>query len=150
MKNNDDKTSKNTLTIAKILWITIGSTPIIFLLVILMLENPEVDRTGVKISEVSFSDPVVLALSLTAICIFFAAQKLPSLLFRGSQPHRQQILIPFMVRLALFEAIAIIGFVLSIIKSSDFAYLPFLFISLAGFLSSSPSKSLRVRTVSNQ
>ncbi len=142
--------SKNTLTVAKILWITVGSTPLIFLLVILILENPEGDRFGVKISEVSFSDPVVLALSLTAICIFFTAQKLPSLLSKGTQSYRHLILIPFMVRLALFEAIAIIGFILSIMKSSDFAYLPFLFISLAGFLSSSPTKSLRERTGSNQ
>jgi len=151
LSDNWNSTGKTIFFIARILWSALGLTPFILLVVVLLIDNSEESGFGVDISDLSFSDPTVLAMSLAAIVLFFIAQKLPSLISKRTihlsegAPDPQHVLIPFVISLALYEAIAIIGFVLSIIKSSDFAYLPFMFISLAGFLSCSPSKVFSAR-----
>jgi len=136
--------SPDSFTAAKILWIVIGLSPLILLCVTLILENMRGEGIHADFSRLSFSDPLVLVLSLAAIGIFIAAQRLTFGNSRGNGGNR---LVPLIARWALFESIAVIGFVLSLVKSSAVAYLPFLFISLAGFLISSPEKSLQRRSI---
>jgi hypothetical protein len=98
-------------------------------------------------SSFSFSDPLALTSCVIAVGIFVLAIKLPGLMRAGpGQPvGTQNLLVPYLIRMSLFEAIAIVGFVVAVIKLSVSVYLPFLFIALAGFLISPPSKSLLLK-----
>jgi hypothetical protein len=133
----------------KALWIAMGLTPIILFVVTQLLIDSKAVEPGAEGSMLSFADPLFLLFSLAAIALFFSAQKVPAWINRKSssridrEPDQQQSFLIFVTSLALFEAIAVLGFTLSIIRSSPMSYLPFFFISLAGFLSFSPSRVFR-------
>jgi hypothetical protein len=101
----------------------------------------------------SVSDPIFLVLCLIAIVDFVLAQNLhrfvksPDTTQPTSHAHAepgnlQRSFSLFIVRLALFEAIALLGFVAALLRTNVVLYLPFLLLSLAGLLISSPTEAL--------
>lgn len=147
---NDNKNPRAGIAATvKAIWIAMGLTPIILFVATQLVIDSKTVEPGADGSILSFADPLFLFFSLAAIALFFSAQKLPAWINRNSglkvdrEPDQQQSLLIFVISLALFEAVAVLGFTLSIVRSSPMSYLPFFFISLAGFLSFSPSRVFR-------
>ncbi len=135
---------------AKILWFGFLSTPLLILIVAWFVASPKQKDLSSSGSE---SDPIFLILCLIAIVDFVLAQNLHRFVKspRETQSTASSLGEPgdlrkgyslFIVRLALFEAIALLGLVAALLRTNVLLYLPFLLLSLAGLLISSPSETL--------
>ena len=141
---------ENLFQTAKIVWYGFLSTPILLLAVAWIVISP--GRSDLSAGG-SVSDPIFLALCLVAIVDFVVAQRIHRFVRlpekSQSPPHSQAVpgdlqrgFSLFIVRLALFEAIALLGFVATLLRTNVVLYLPFLLLSLAGLLISSQTEAL--------
>jgi hypothetical protein len=138
------------LQTARIVWYGLFSTPFLLLIVVWIVISPsQSDLSAGR----SATDPIFLVLCLVAIVDFFLAQNLhrfvkfpnttqPTSLSQAEPGDLQRGFSWFIVRLALFEAIALLGFVAALLRTNVVLYLPFLLLSLAGLLISSPTEAL--------
>jgi hypothetical protein len=149
MNDPNDKSSTLIQT-AKILWFGFLSTPLLMLIVAWIVAAPQQDALP---SSGSVSDPIFLIFCLIAVVDFVLAQNLHRFVnsSRGTQSSAssqgeavdlRKGYSLFIVRLALFEAIALLGFVAALLRTNVLLYIPFLLLSLAGLLISSPSEAL--------
>jgi hypothetical protein len=132
-------TDAQVLPMAKVLWSGLVLSLVMYLLTALQMGNatpePPVGR-------------LEFYLKAGSVALFFLAYLLPRLLARavsirrkeGTPPSLSEKFPPYLLRLALFEAVALLGFVLVIRTSTGGKLWPFLIVSAIGFLSSFPSK----------
>lgn len=141
---------------ARIVWYGLLSTPFLLLIIAWVVISPSQSDLS---AGGSVSDPIFLVLCLVAIVDFVLAQKLhhfvklpdntQSLHHSQAEPRDlQRGFSLFIVRLALFEAIALLGFVAALLRTNVVLYLPFLLLSIAGLLISSPTEAL-LRNLAN-
>jgi hypothetical protein len=149
MNDPNDKSSALIQT-AKVLWFAFLSTPLLILAVAWIVASPQPDSLP---SSGSVADPIFLILCLIAVVDFVLAQNLHR--FMRSPRNAQSTVHSsgepvdlkkgyslFIVRLALFEAIALLGLVAALLRTNVLLYLPFLLLSVAGLLVSKPSEAL--------
>lgn len=133
------------LQLAKVLWAGLFASLFMYLVIAYQL-----GRAGVATGAIESNHPVALLLKIGAVVSFLLAFWLPRLLARvimmkkrtvasGTNMSRNFPL--FVLRLALFESVALFGLILGILTSSGQQLWPFLGISAFGFLMSFPSKS---------
>lgn len=138
------------LQTARIVWYGLFSTPFLLLIVAWIVISPSQNDLS---AGGSTSDPIFLVLCLVAIVDFLLAQNLhrfvkfpgttqSTSLSQAEPSDLQRGFSLFIVRLALFEAIALFGFVAALLRTNVVLYLPFLLLSLAGLLISSPTEAL--------
>jgi hypothetical protein len=158
--NPDDPDNKHILQITTVLWAVFLASPLFFLLVTFVVLSSSEGTTN----SLSFSDPLVLLLSFIGLIVFVLGLRIDQLLAR-SRPTTpggpavdpsgklrvERILPVFLIRLALFESVAMLGLVLALLKSSVIPLFPFLLLALAGLMLSKPSyEMLRRLTGNNQ
>jgi len=148
--NDPNHRPETLLQTARIVWYGFLFTPFLLLIVAWVMISPSQSDLSVG---GSVSDPIFLALCLVAIVDFVLAQKLHRFVRLAekpqSPPHSQAVpgnlqrgFSLFIVRLALFEAIALLGFVAALLRTDVVPYFPFLLLSVAGLLISSPTEAL--------
>lgn len=149
MDHSDGKPD-SILRAAKMIWFGLLSSPILLLIVVWIVAAPQADGLS---SGGATTDPVFLILCLAAIADFVIAQQLQRFIGSNDGTHPspgtglqrgnlQKGFSVFVIRLALFEAIAVMGFAVALLRMNVLLYLPFLLLSLAGLLASSPSETL--------
>ncbi len=116
--------------LGRLLWLAMAMSPILFLAVAWRIVGTGPAQT------VDFSQPAVLVPALLAVLLFLVAARWLEA-WMGSPPqgsddrHRFTLLV---VRLAVFEAISVLGLVAAVLTQSLVVYLPYLVLSLAGML----------------
>ena len=134
----------NSTKLLQILWIAFLPTPVI--LGVLAWVAARIAAPGqTEGVSASVSDPLVLVFALAAVVIFIVATQLGRFLEpRTGGPNEQQNLQQFslvmlLLRCALFESIAIIGFLLALLRGASVATVPFMLLALVGLILSRPS-----------
>lgn len=104
-------------------------------------------------------DAIQLSLQIAAISIFLIAMATSRLLMRKASSLRPRITPVFevtssirqalMIRWAMFESVAVLGFISAFIGRQSLLITPFLLASLIGFLSSFPSEKF-IRTAQGE
>ena len=95
-------------------------------------------------------EPLILTLQISALILFFTAMAVSRMLLRKASMLRPRIAPAFelvkgvrhalLIRWSMYEAVAILGFVASLLGDSRGLYLPFFLAALIGFVSSFPSE----------
>lgn len=101
-------------------------------------------------NRIASGDPVQLALQIAAISIFLVAMATSRLLMGKASALRPRITPVFevtaairqalLIRWAMFESVAVLGFISAFVGRQALLIAPFLLASLIGFLSSFPSE----------
>ena len=92
--------------------------------------------------------PISFYYILIALTLFVSAFKIPNIMFKGTRVEpgtpmedlEKKYFVPFVVRIALFEACTLLGFALSITTQKNLV-LPFFILSIIGFLMNIPSRN---------
>ncbi len=116
--------------LGRLLWLAMAMSPILFLVVawrIIDTAPPE---------PLDVSQPAVLVPALLAVLLFLVATRwlegwMGTPAHGSPDRHRFTLLV---ARLAVFEAISVLGLVAAILSQSLVVYLPYLVLSLAGML----------------
>ncbi len=143
--------NSNSARLLQILWIAFLPTPVILGVLAWVAARLAVpaDREGVS---VSLSDPLVLVFALAAVVIFIVATQLSRFLeprsdgLNEQQNLQQFALVMLLLRCALFESIAIIGFLLALLRGASAATVPFMLLALVGLILSRPSSGWTKQT----
>ena len=132
--------SHRVLMTARVIWAGLLLSPILLALIawVLLFDRPAWPE------DVSFSDPLVLILLFVAVSGFFVALKveeffLSSARRTSNEDDGQRMLRVHIVKLALFEVPATIGFSLAVFNSALVVLVPFLLLSFLGFAVSYPN-----------
>jgi hypothetical protein len=136
------KTAQGTLPRARIIWGGLLFSPIILGLVVWVFFASQPSRP----ERISFSDPLTLVCLLLAAIVFAAALKLQGPHPQGfgqllDEGERQRAFGLYIVRLALLEIPAMIGFVLALVKGAPVLFVPFFLVSITGFALSYPDRT---------
>ncbi len=133
---------KQQAQLLRMLWIGFLFSTLVWGGIAWVLTGPAAASPPGPASELSFSDPLFVALCLAAICLFILAAQIGRFFPLGSaddearkKSHRFQIPL---IRFALFESIGLLGLVGALVKVSFETCLPFLLLAVAGLLMSRP------------
>lgn len=95
-------------------------------------------------------EPLILTMQISALILFFAAMAVSRMLLRKAAMLRPRIAPAFelmkgvrhalLIRWSMYEAVAILGLIASLLGDSRGLYLPFFLAALIGFVSSFPSE----------
>lgn len=124
------------IDVGQVIWMAILTSPLVLLAVVWAGTDPASPAAE------GIGDPVVLILGLVALGLLYAGAKgVDSLIPRvPGADGTQQELVVLIIRLALFEAIAILGLAAGLVTGNITAYLPFMFLSLVGIILSRPRR----------
>jgi hypothetical protein len=124
------------IPIMKVIWVAFFATVILFGLVLQYTGNSTIEDVSPFVFQVAFA-------VLAAVCLGLAFW-LPKLIYRGNKEGSaaaevSRYYVPWVMRVALLEQIAVAGFVLAILTGDDFAYIPFAVVTVIAYGMSFPS-----------
>lgn len=153
--NLEESQEERDLLKMRVIWGAFLLSPLMFLVVAwAILSAQESDPSVQEPTLISFSDPLGLAVSAFSLACFAAALNAHKFLpKKGAEPgavprdpqrpvEMESVLAPFVVRLALLETAAMCGLILALLRSEWTYMLPFVALSMVGFLLSFPSTRL--------
>lgn len=115
---------------SRLIWLSLASTPLFFLVVVWGLVDTPLE------GDAAMSSPAVLLLALLAVSAFIAATRWLDGWMGPADPDsaERRRLTLLIMRLAMFEAIAIFGLVAAVLSQDLTVYLPFMVLSLIGMV----------------
>lgn len=115
---------------AWIIWVALASSPLLFLAVAWLIAEPEAPLVA------PLGDTVVLILGGMALAAFYVGVRVVEGFVRepAAEARGQRSLILLIVRLALFEVIAVMGMLAAVLTGRFEVYLPFMLLSLVGMV----------------
>lgn len=129
------------LSIVKVIWGGLLASQLFYIVV-------AAQSAGAKISDlrwvwVDFNSPFESALAFAAIGVFAAAYIVSHLVQKAAGQFRsvQSCFQAYVIRLALFEACASMGLVISINTQNPSKIIPFMALSIVGFLLNMPDEA---------
>jgi hypothetical protein len=125
-----DRQSPPSPNLLKLIWVVILTSPLAFIVVAWMLSGPE------QMGGAGVGGPLVLGLGVVSFAMFLVGAGLLERMLPSSSsiPEVSRGFTLFMIRIALFEAIAFLGLTASLVSGSFLVYVPFMFLSLTGMV----------------
>lgn len=136
------------LSTMKVIWAGIFGSQFIYYFVLKMITSTAGESSAGSL----FNSPLDFVFALLAVSVFVASFIVPNIIYRAARKpvsSGEQLdfeamagswMVPFIIRLAMIEGIALLGLVLGIIRKNDLAILPFLALSTLAFLIVFPTK----------